>query len=72
MQFVCVACGSTLLSVITYLVRQCEVLDHYKTRLVNDKVFVKKLGHAATYMFAPLWRPGDGGPTSGLAVRVVL
>jgi hypothetical protein len=38
---VSVACGVILLSVITYLVRKCEVLDHYKTRLVNDKVLVK-------------------------------
>ena len=69
-----VACGLISLSVKTHLVRQCEVLDNYKTRLINDKVFVKKLGHAATEMrvFAPQWRPGDGGPTYALVVRVVL
>ena len=63
-----VACGLILLSVITYLVRKCEVLDRYKTRLVSDKVSVKKLGHAATDTFAPRWQPGDGGPTYGFAV----
>jgi hypothetical protein len=69
---VSVACGLILFPVVTYLVRQCEVCDHYKIRLVCDKVFVKKLGHAATDMFAPPWHTGDGGPTYALVVRVLL
>jgi hypothetical protein len=47
-------------------------LDLYKSGLVNDKVFCKTLGPTATDMFAPRWQPGDGGPTYGLAVRVIL